>query len=469
MKVKTRFCPSPTGLIHLGNARTALFSALFARKMGGVFLLRIEDTDAERSKQEYTDSLMQDLQWLGLNWQEGPNQDDESGFYYQSKRQAIYADYYQRLATAGMVYPCFCTEEELTLTRKIQRASGKPPRYPGTCCHLSEVQIDEKLKSGLKPTLRFKVADNEIVEFNDLVRGSQKFNTNDIGDFIVRRGDGTAPFVFCNAIDDALMEVTHVLRGEDHVANTPRQLMILQALGFEAPQYGHISLIMGPDGTPLSKRNGSRSIQELRNEGYLPEAIVNYLARLGHYYGHDNLLTLEQLAEEFTLAGLSKSPAKFNSQQLSYWQKQAIDAIDASLLWDWLSEKDQQLVPAEHRELFLKTMKPNIEYPQDLSQWAQVVFDQLPELTDEERAVISSADDRYFESALLAIGQLGKENYKEIMQFMAEKTQVKGKQLYQPLRVALTGSLHGPELAHLLMMMSNEKIKERLVRAQKIL
>ena len=274
-KVKARFCPSPTGLIHLGNARTALFSALFAKKMDGVFLLRIEDTDRERSKQEYADILMQDLKWMGLEWQEGPDHDCGAGPYYQAQRQFIYDDYYERLEVAGMAYPCFCSEEELALARKIQRASGKPPRYPGTCRKLSDEQIAVKLSQGCQPTLRFKVLDDEWVEYEDFVRGKQKFNSNDIGDFIIRRGDGTSPFMYVNAIDDSLMGVTHVMRGEDHITNTPRQLMILAALGLRAPQYGHISLITGQDGSPLSKRNGSRSIEALRLEGYLPEAVIN--------------------------------------------------------------------------------------------------------------------------------------------------------------------------------------------------
>ncbi len=224
---KTRFCPSPTGLIHLGNARTALFNALLAMQYQGTFLLRIEDTDVQRSKKEYYHTLTEDLLWLGLEWQEGPEKDQGKGPYFQSERQQIYHHYYQELAQKNSAYPCFCTEEELALMRKVQRASGKPPRYAGTCFGLSQETITQKLALGLKPTLRFHVPNDCCIEFEDLVRGVQKFSGRDIGDFIIRRADGTSPFMFCNAIDDALMGVTHALRGEDHLTNTPRQLLIL--------------------------------------------------------------------------------------------------------------------------------------------------------------------------------------------------------------------------------------------------
>ncbi len=465
--VKTRFCPSPTGLIHLGNARTALFSALFAKKMNGTFLLRIEDTDRERSKESYTEILMQDLRWLHLRWQEGPEHDGGHGPYYQSKRQEIYNDYYERLETAGMAYPCFCSEDELALSRKIQRASGKPPRYVGTCRDLSADTIQEKLDRGLQPTLRFKVLDDDVISYEDFVRGPQKFNSDDIGDFIIRRANGTSPFMFCNAIDDALMEVTHVMRGEDHITNTPRQLLILQALGLTAPQYGHISLITADDGSPLSKRNGSRSIEELRLEGYLFEAVINYLARLGHYYGHDELLSLDQLAEQFTLEGLSKSPAKFNLQQLNYWQKQAIAAIESNLLWDWLQREDQQLVPEAHRDQFLELIKPNIQHPSDLKHWVQVVFGTLPTLDEACQTILAEAGEAYFDAALDAVAQFDRD-FKKITTHIANTAGVKGKQLYQPLRVALTSELHGPELAQVLLMMELDEIKQRLSDARKV-
>lgn len=311
---KTRFAPSPTGLMHLGNARTALFSALF----GDRFLLRIEDTDRERSRGEFVDELMTDLRWLGLNWDEGPETAEPDEAYFQSRRGAVYQRYYEELEQQGRAYFCFCSPRELEISRKIQMSSGRPPRYSGKCANLSPAEISRNLQEGLEPTLRFRVSKNETVEFDDLVRGPQKFATDDIGDFIIRRADGSSAFFFCNAIDDALMGVTHVVRGEDHLANTPRQMMILAALNLPIPQYAHISLILGDDGAPLSKRNGSRSLNQLREEGYFPVALLNMLARLGHHYDSDDIMDFRTLKARFDLSHLGKSPARFDIVHLDH-------------------------------------------------------------------------------------------------------------------------------------------------------
>lgn len=372
--MKSRFCPSPTGLMHLGNARTALFNYLFAKSKDGIFLLRIEDTDVERSKETFDLGLQEDLRWLNLEWQEGPGADEGNGPYHQSKRQAIYDDYYQRLEEADQAYPCFCSEEQLRLSRKIQRSAGKPPRYAGTCRSLSAAEIEKKKAEGLQPALRFRVPDDEVVVFADLVRGEQRFQTNDIGDFIIRRANGTSPFMFCNAIDDALMGVSHVLRGEDHLTNTPRQLLILQALELPVPTYAHIALIVGPDGSPLSKRHGSRGIKELRDNGYLPLALTNYLARLGHYYASDELLSLAELAKGFNVESLSKSPAKFNAQQLDYWQKQTVNQLPNDDFWEWAGSELQSQIPTDKDDLFLTTVKPNVSFPRDVAYWVNVCF-----------------------------------------------------------------------------------------------
>lgn len=463
--LKTRFCPSPTGLMHLGNARTALFNFLFAKGENGTFLLRIEDTDVERSKPEYDEALQYDLKWLGLDWQEGPNQNQDNGPYHQSKRQSIYNDYYQRLESSDQAYPCFCSQEELALARKIQRASGKPPRYPGTCRSLTQDEVQAKLDQGLEPTLRFRVPDNEVIRFNDLVRGEQQFQSNDIGDFIIRRANGTSPFMFCNAIDDALMGVTHVLRGEDHLTNTPRQVMILEALGLNIPTYGHISLIVAPDGSPLSKRSGSRGIGELREEGYLPSAIVNYLARLGHYYESDAFMALDNLAEQFKIESLSKSPAKFNVSQLDYWQKQAVEHLSDEALWQWLGEGLKVKIPEEKRDLFVETVKPNIQFPQDVEYWIYICNNEAITIDEKHHAILQEAGHAYFDQALAAFEQhendLGK-----ILNHLKSELDIKGKALYQPLRIAITGIEHGPELAKLFQLLEPQQIKTRLENAK---
>ncbi len=458
---KTRFCPSPTGLVHLGNLRTALFCYLLAKSVGGNFLLRIEDTDFERSEARYSEQLQLDLLWLGLEWQEGPGHEQGRGPYFQSQRNSIYTDYYQRLLTTRAAYPCFCTEEELALVRKIQRSSGKPPRYPGTCQFLTQEEIDAKINAGRKPTLRFHIPAGQEVVFTDLVRGEQRFQTDDLGDFIIRRQDGTAPFLFCNAIDDALMEVTHVLRGEDHVANTPRQILILEALGLPIPDYGHISMILGPDGSPLSKRHGSRSLVALRNEGYLPLAIANYLGRLGHFYGHDHTLSLAGLASEFKAECLNTSPAKYNEDQLDHWQKKIVDQLTEDEAWQWLGEEIQQLVPLSQRQLFLAAVKPNITFPADAKKWATVFFTNF-----ELKEMISTHPD-YFKEALNAFDQFGAEASK-ILDHLKFKLNLKGQPLFLPLRMALTGASHGPELAKIMNLLQPSEIKSRLIRAKQL-
>jgi nondiscriminating glutamyl-tRNA synthetase len=324
MTCKTRFAPSPTGYLHLGNVRTALFNALLARREQGSFLLRIEDTDRERSRPEYVAALLEDLRWLGLDWQEGPEIGGPHPPYAQSERAAIYAGYYQRLEERGLVYPCFCSPAELALSRKTQLAAGRPPRYAGTCARLSEAERQARRRRGLQPTLRFRTPPGQLVQFIDLARGPQQFASDDIGDFIIRRADGGPQFFFANAVDDALMGITHLLRGEDHLSNTPRQLLLLEALDLPAPHYGHLALIVGADGGPLSKREGHFSVRELRATGYLPEALLNDLARIGHSYAHDHWMSLAELAEAFTLERLGRAPARYDEAQLLHWQSEAV-------------------------------------------------------------------------------------------------------------------------------------------------
>lgn len=463
--IKTRFAPSPTGYLHLGNIRTALFCALLARKEQGIFLLRVEDTDQLRSGAEFAEQLEYDLRWLGLEWQEGPQVGGTHGPYFQSKRQAIYAEYFQKLEGKQLVYPCFCTEQELAIARKVQLTSGQAPRYLGTCRNLTTEQIAEKRSQGLIPTLRFKVPDKQILEFNDFVRGPQRFVSNDIGDFVIRRGDGSAAFFFCNAIDDAVMVVTHVLRGEDHLTNTPRQLMLLQALGLPQPQYGHMPMIIGPDGSPLSKRHGSRSIKVLHKLGYLPLAIDNYLARLGHYYTDNSLMTLEQLAENFSVKNIGSSPARYDETQLLYWQKQAIQQLTAESFWNWLGENIQELIPAVHKAEFIAAVQSNIVFPDDAKQWAQIIFGEGLEFNEEAIGLLKQAGIIFFDTALQSIEE-GKSDFKSLTQILQQVLNIKGKALYQPLRLALTGRLDGPEIVKILSLLGDAKIKSRFQAAK---
>ncbi len=457
---KTRFAPSPTGFIHLGNARTALFSALLARRDGGRFLLRIEDTDAERSRAEFIHALQEDLLWLGLEWQEGPVVGGELGPYHQSERGGLYADYYRRLVEEGRAYPCFCSEQELSLSRKAQLNAGQPPRYSGKCARLSAEERQAKLDEGLAHTLRFKVPEGAI-GFDDQVRGEQRYQGGDIGDFIIRRADGTPAFFFCNAVDDALMGVSAVMRGEDHITNTPRQLMILQALGLAAPGYGHISMIVGHDGAPLSKRHGSRSLRELREAGYLPEAVVNYLARLGHRYDEDALYSLDELAERFEFERLSRSPAKYDAHQLLHWQHKALESLEGEALWEWMGEAVHQLVPEAHRDTFVEAVRPNISFPEHALGWAEAIYRDPLNLDDDCREVVAEAGRSFFEAALAALDEYPAD-FKAFANAVKAASGAKGKGLFMPLRAALTGATGGPEMGRIFPLLGAERARQRL-------
>jgi len=378
-------------------------------------------------------------------------------------RGAIYAEYYARLEQAGLAYPCFCTEQELKLTRRRQLNAGEPPRYGGRCANLSADEVAAKRAQGLRPTLRFRVPKGQLVEFDDLARGPQRFNSDDIGDFIVRRADGSPAFFFCNALDDALMGVTHVVRGEDHLANSPRQLLLLAALGLPAPQYMHIGMIVGADGSPLSKRHGSLGLRELREAGFLPGALVNHLARLGHYYGHDDYLDLESLAAGFGTAQLSRSPARHDDDRLLFWQRQAVANAGHGELWAWMGYTVHKRVPAGSEEAFVGAVRANVVMPEDAARWAEVLFDELPLPGDEARTVLVGAGGDFFCHALEGLALVGTD-FKALSDYVKEHAGVKGKALFQPLRVALTGELHGPELGPLLALMGVERARERLQR-----
>jgi len=459
----TRFAPSPTGELHLGNARTALFNFLLARRTGGRFLLRIEDTDAQRSQESHLQVVLADLRWLGLDWDAGPDREDGRGPYRQSQRSALYDRFFEALERQQLAYPCFCTPLELEAARRAQLGSGRPPRYAGTCRDLSPQQRSGKRAQGLSASLRFRVPTGRRIEFVDLVHGPQSFLSDDIGDFIVRRTDGTAAFFFSNAVDDASMGVTQVLRGEDHLANTPRQLLILEALGLYAPSYGHVSLILGPDGAPLSKRHGATSVREYRDSGYRPEALCNHLFRLGHSSGEHGVLDLGAMARAFDPAHLGRSSAHFDAQQLRVWQKEAAHHLPAAEARAWLAP----ILPAGLSEsaasAFVAAVLPNVELPQDAQPWARIVFGPPPALDADGEAVIREAGESYFAAAAAAAASHGND-LPAIASAVRAATGRKGAQLYMPLRLALTGRAHGPELAPLLKAMPEGAAQARLAR-----
>lgn len=464
---KVRFAPSPTGLLHLGNVRTALFNFLIARKARGIFLLRIEDTDTARGHEKYTQALQEDLRWLGLQWQEGAGVGGESGPYLQSQREAIYKSYFVALENQGLAYHCFCTQHELEMERKTQRAAGRPPRYSGRCRSLTHEEIAARLSTGTPATLRFHVKPGEVLEFEDRVRGSQRFSSEDIGDFVIRRSDGTSAFFFSNGVDDARMGITLVVRGEDHLTNTPRQMLILQALDLPIPDYAHIALVVGASGAPLSKREGSRTIRELRDTGFLPLAINNYLARLGHTYDDNSLMTLHALAMDFDIARLHRAPARFDEAQLMHWQHEAVRVASDAELWSWMGEKVHALVPEATYRAFVETVRPNVSLPHDALDWARNLFtDESFTVSGRSREIILDTPASYFECFLELYEQFHSDLHLLVGRELPARTGRKGAAVFQPLRAALTNKLRGPELARLLEIMPPDRIRSRIEYAK---
>ena len=459
--LRTRFAPSPTGYLHLGNARTALFSALWARALEGRFILRIEDTDRFRSRAEYTDALIEDLRWLGLEWDEGPGGRDspDAALYFQSERQGLYDALYERLLKAGHAYECYCSPEELEAERAAQRALARPPRYSGRCRSLSAAERARRRMDRV-PSLRFAIAADAVVTFDDAIRGRQQFASSDIGDFVIRRSDGTAAFFFSNAVDDALMEVTHVLRGEDHLANTPRQLLVLDTLDLPRPQYAHVGLIAGTmENAPLSKRDGAASLREFRAQGWRPEALMNYMARLGGGAHGPELDTFAGLAAAFEVRALSRGPARHDALQMEHWQRVTLQGMDISGLEQW-SHAVLEPVPAPARSAFLSAIRGNVLLPSDVQHWVAQIYGE-PILTESARKTVADAGAGFFCEAARIFSQ-SHASPEAGWRALGAATGTRGKGLFAPLRAALTGQLDGPELAQLIPLITPDRLVQRL-------
>ena len=460
----TRFAPSPTGYLHLGNARTALYNFLAARAGGGRFVLRVEDTDAGRSEQHLLEQLLTDLRWLGLEWDEGPDVGGAHGPYQQSERADVYSAAVETLERQGRVYPCFCTQQDLQLSRRAQLAAGRPPRYAGICARLPVEAAERRIADGERPATRFRVPAGRVVEFADVVHGQQRFASDDIGDFVVRRADGSAAFFLGNAVDDSAMGVTLVLRGDDHLANTPRQILILEALGLQVPAYGHLPLLLGDTGTPLSKRDGAAGLHDLREHGYLPGALSNYLVRLGHACGRDEWLELAQMPAYFDLRRVSRSAARFDEAQLRHWQREAVTRTSVEALIAWLGPRLDAFASHARKVEFVAAVRGNLLFPLDAEALVRVVCEELVALdADAERAVTGAGPGFFRQAAGEWESNAG--DFKAWTRAVAAATGRKGAALYMPLRAALTGTTHGPELAPLVTLMGSERVAARLAAA----
>jgi nondiscriminating glutamyl-tRNA synthetase len=453
--MRVRFAPSPTGHLHVGNARTALFNWLLARGQNGTFILRIEDTDLERSTRASEQAILEDLRWMGLQWDEGVEVGGPHGAYRQTERMQTYVDHTNRLLEEGKGYYCFCSPEMLDAHRKAQLAAGQPPKYAGTCRNIPPDEARHRKDSGEKPVVRFKVPEGRTVTFKDVVRGEVTFHTDVIGDPVLVRSDGIPAYNFAVVVDDALMQVTHVIRGEDHISNTPRQVLLYEAFGYAPPVFAHLSLVMGPDHAPLSKRHGATSVKEFRDKGYLPEALVNYLALIGWSPGqNEELLPAEELARRFRLENVAHSAGVFDEDKLAWANRHylklcAPDRL-VTLAEPYLRQRGFVVGPlsAEARawlEWILPSLAASVDRLPQLADRLQTVFAEPAAPLDEadrNRDLIGAvAAELDVENRLI-----DKEAFRAFANRVKDRTGLKGKNLFHPIRVILTGSHEGPEL-----------------------
>lgn len=462
MPVRVRFAPSPTGHLHVGNARTAIFNWLFLRKTGGDFILRIEDTDLSRSEQRFEELIYEDLRWLGMEWQEGPDRGGPLGPYRQSDRLRLYQEKAIQLVAEAKAYYCFCSEEELALQAEQAKQAGITWKYPGTCLKLRADEVTSRLEANQPAVVRLKTRTGPI-QFRDLVHGAMEFSSDVISDLILIRSSGLPTYNYAVVVDDALMEITHVIRGDDHLSNTPKQVLIYEAFAWPVPEFAHLSTILGSDHTRLSKRHGATSIKNLMDMGILPEALVNYLALLGWApgEGQSEILPLEELIQSFDLSHVSKSPAVFDLTKLYWINRHYLAASNPARIVELVIPYLQQSgllgeLDGKLRGWITKLTDAFLGGVDHLSQFptkVALIFDFDPRKALEEQSVkeLFTAEGareviQALHDALIQRSGQVVENWKEIVVGVKTKSGKKGKQLFHPIRIALTGSDSGPEL-----------------------
>lgn len=470
-EVRVRFAPSPTGPFHIGGARSALFNFLVARKTGGKLVLRIEDTDLERSSRESEENIKEALKWLGINWDEGIDVGGPNGPYRQTERLDIYRKYTEKLLTEGKAYYCYCTDEELETERQTLLSKGETPRYLGHCRSLTEEQIAKYKADGRKPTIRFRVPANEQIVVHDLVRGDVVFDSNGIGDFVIVKSDGIPTYNYAVVIDDYLMKINHVIRAEEHLSNTPRQCLIYDALGFPKPVFGHISLILGKDHTKMSKRHGATSVDQYRQLGYLPEGIINFLALLGWASGTEQeIFSMDELFNEFSMEHVAKNPAVFDIDKLNWINQQYMRKLDEDKLFSlavpFLQRAGYMTVneSAERMEWLKKivwTSREHVCYGAQIADYVKMYFKDDVEFENAETEMVLKAEmvPKVLQTFLDEINkiELNGANVKVLFKTVQKLTGLKGKDVFMPVRVALTGNQHGPELTEIIPLLGKEK------------
>ena len=478
-KPRVRFAPSPTGDLHVGNARTALFNWLFAKHYGGRFILRIEDTDQERTSRIFERNLLEDLKWLSLCWDEGPEKDGEFGPYHQSERLPLYTTYLNKLIADETVYPCYCTEEELEAERLSLLSMKMMPRYMGKCRNLTESERKSIETQGRNAAFRFKVKPGSI-EFDDLIRGSMKFEGEAIGDFIIVRSNGIPSYNFAVVIDDYLMEITHVIRGEDHLSNTAIQILLYEALGFTPPSFAHHSLILGRDRSKLSKRHGSVSVREFRKKGILPKALLNYLSLLGGSLGEGReFASLDEIINMFSLERAGKSGAIFDEGKLRWLNAMYIRDCDVETLIELLSPflkeagYDPNLLDHTWLHHVVDAVKDNIVTLNDIGGYIDMFVDEKYHVSGEAAEILrgnTAADILNALHEVLTQTDISRENfYATLINSIREKTGLKAKSIFMPLRAAVTGRTSGPELEKIFSILGKESILKRLEQARQFM
>lgn len=478
MEIRVRFAPSPTGPLHIGGARSALFNYLWARKNKGTFIVRSEDTDLERSSKESEQNILQALRWLNIQWGEGIEVGGQHGPYRQTERLDLYREYTRKLIENGQAYLCYCSEEELERERKDLSARGETPRYQGKCRNLTPEQRSAFEAEGRKPVVRFRVPEGQAIHINDIVRGDVVFESDGIGDFVIVKSDGIPTYNFAVVVDDVTMNITQVIRGEEHLSNTPRQVLIYQALGFQVPEFAHISLIMNTEGRKMSKRDGDTAVIDYQKKGYLPEAIVNFIALLGWApSGEKEFYTLDELAEEFSLDRVSKSPAVFDLQKLNYinshYIKQAAPERLAELALPYVQEMglfSQGELLAEQQQWLngvMKAIAEKISYLAEVKNFIHYFQGGIPLEPDEEALEVLKGEQvpevlALFRQKIQEAKELSGDEIKVILKQLTKELKLKGKFVYMPVRVALTGQMHGPELYDIIPLLGRENVFKRL-------
>lgn len=477
-KVRVRYAPSPTGYLHIGNARAALFNYLYARHYDGDFVIRIEDTDKVRNVETGESSQLEYLKWLGIDWDEGVDKDGGYGPYRQSERQHIYEPYIQKLLDEDKAYRCYMTSEELEKEREEQIAAGEMPRYGGKHAHLTQEEEEALIAEGREPAIRIRVPKDKTYVFNDIVKEEVSFDSNGFGDWVIVKKDGVPTYNFAVVIDDYEMEITHVLRGDDHISNTPKQLMIYEALGFPVPEFGHTALIVNENKKKLSKRDGSiiQFIEQYKDLGYLPEAMFNFIALLGWSpAGEEEIFTKDEFIEQFDEKRLSKAPAFFDNQKLMWINNQYMKQKDSETVFEmalpFLVKEGLVNASPNADELawakkLVELYQPQMSYAGEIVQLSKQFFNETLEFDEAANEVISDDHISELMSALYdefaGIEDFTPEVIKKSIKNVQKATGYKGKKLFMPIRVAVTGETKGPELPDAIALIGKEKTLERI-------